>query len=85
MRDLKAFAIAGAIGGATLALSTAASASIVCNAEGDCWRTGATYSYPPHASVTIHEDGWKWGDHDRYRWREHEGRGFWKGDRWEEF
>jgi hypothetical protein len=21
----------------------------------------------------------------RYRWREHEGRGFWRGDAWEEF
>jgi len=33
--------------------------------------------------VVIHEDDWKWKRHEKYRWREHEGRGYWRGSRWE--
>ncbi len=32
--------------------------------------------------IVIHEDDWKWGRHEHYRWREHEGRGYWNGSRW---
>jgi hypothetical protein len=76
----------GLIGAASfVAATSAASAAVICNEDGDCWRTGTSYTYPPHARVTIHDDNWKWGEGQRYRWREHEGRGFWRGDAWEEF
>src|SRR5262245_9729152 len=57
--------------------ATTASAAIVCNAEGDCWRTKERYTYPPDAGVRVYADDWKWGPNDKYRWREHEGRGYW--------
>jgi hypothetical protein len=41
-----------------------------------------------HASsfgLTIHPDGWKWKEGERHTWREHEGRGYWKGGEWKEF
>jgi hypothetical protein len=57
--------------------ATTASAAIVCNGAGDCWRTKERYAYPPNAGVQIYADDWKWGPNDNYRWREHEGRGYW--------
>ena len=54
--------------------ATTASAAVVCNDEGDCWRTKAKYTYPPDAGVRVYADDWKWGPNDKYRWREHEGR-----------
>jgi len=40
-------------------------------------------TYPPNARITIHEDNWKAGPSIRFR--EHEGRGYWRGDRWTDF
>jgi hypothetical protein len=57
--------------------ATTASAAVVCNGEGDCWRTKERYTYPPDAGVRVYSDDWKWGPDDKYRWREHEGRGYW--------
>ena len=76
-------ALLGAAG--ILALSvTGASAAIVCNEDGDCWHVKQSYDYPPDVRVHVYGDDWKWGDADaaRYRWREHEGRGYWRGGVW---
>ncbi len=27
-------------------------------------------------------DDWRWGAQEHYSWREHEGRGYWNGDKW---
>jgi len=85
---MKSF-IAAAVG-ATCALAlgaTAASAAIVCNREGDCWHVKEQHNYRPEFGVTVYPDNWKWADneHSKYRWREHEGRGYWHQDRWIEF
>ena len=50
-----------------------------------CWHAHENYAYPPSAHVTVHPDTWKWGPSERYAWKEHEGRGYWNGDRWTEF
>jgi hypothetical protein len=73
----------GAIAGAgVLAVSAvSASAAIVCTA-GACWHTNDSYDYPPSANVIVHPDDWRWGPSDHYVWREHQGRGYWSGDRW---
>ncbi|MGA7323469.1 MAG: hypothetical protein WBX25_03020 [Rhodomicrobium sp.] len=81
--------IAAAVG-ATCALAltaTAASAAIVCNREGDCWHAKERHNYRPEFGVTVYPDNWKWGDNerDKYRWREHEGRGYWHQGSWIEF
>ena len=70
----------------TLALSTGASAAIVCNEEGDCWKVKERYQYPPDVKLEIYDDDWKWAEVDppRYRWREPGvGRGYWgRGGVW---
>lgn len=71
--------------GCALALSaTSASAAIVCNGDGDCWHTKTRYQYKREYGVRVYPDSWKWkGDH--YRWREHEGRGYWRKGVWIDF
>jgi hypothetical protein len=59
-----------------------ASARIVCNANGDCWHAHEDYVYPPAAGVIIHPDDWRWKEGEHYAWREHNGRGYWKGGEW---
>jgi hypothetical protein len=68
-----------------LAASTAgSSAAIACNGS-VCWHTSERYEYPSGARVIIHPDGWRWRSHEHYVWREHEGRGYWHGQRWQEW
>ena len=75
--------LGAAAGGAMLALSAiSASAAIVCNGN-VCWHTSERYTYPPAASVIIHEDDWLPGPGITFR--EHEGRGYWKGESWTDF
>ena len=83
MKKLILATIIGA--GALAAMATTASAEIVCNRDGDCWHVREHYDYQPTFGLTIHEDNWKWGDRDRYRWHEHDGRGYWKGGVWIQF
>jgi hypothetical protein len=40
------------------------------------------YEYPAEGRVTIHDDSWKWGPSDKYEFREREGRGYWRDDKW---
>ncbi len=75
---------------ATLALAGAsaitfyaasASAAIVCNeTEGICWHTETIYEYPPEAGIVVHEDSWR--PHARFKFKEHSGRGYWRGGTW---
>ena len=76
-----------AVAGALALTATTASAEIVCNDEGDCWHTKTRHEYKPDFNLSIQPDNWKWADSDskRYRWREHDGRGFWRKGVWIEF
>jgi hypothetical protein len=79
-------AIAAIIGTAALtAMATTASAEIVCNRSGDCWHTRDHYSYKPSFGVVVHDNNWRWRDRDHYRWREHDGRGYWRNGIWLSF
>jgi hypothetical protein len=63
-----------------LALSSfAASAAVVCSGD-VCWHAHERYSYPRDSKVVIHKDTWRPGPHVTFR--EHEGRGYWRGDTW---
>jgi hypothetical protein len=56
------------------------------NRSGDCWHTSERYTYRPHFGVTVHDDNWRWRNRDRHhRWREHEGRGYWRNGIWLSF
>jgi len=52
----------------------AASAKVVCNEDGDCWKVKTYRDYPPELKLRVYEDDWRWSDadRDRYRWREHD-------------
>jgi len=79
-------AVFGAACGLALT-ATAASAEIVCNEEGDCWHVEERYEYRPEFRLYVYPDDWKWEEHEntKYRWREHDGRGYWRNDIWVEF
>jgi hypothetical protein len=63
----------------------AATAAVVCNAEGACWHVRHPYAYRPEYGLVVHPDHWRWGDHDHYEWREHRGRGYWSHGVWVHF
>jgi len=68
------------LGAAALTLSSlSASAAVVCNGN-VCWHTHDTYRYPPSAHIIVHPDEWRAGPGITFH--EHEGRGYWNGDRW---
>lgn len=78
--SLRKILLAGAVGASALVLTAVgASAAIVCSGT-VCWYTHEAYEYPASAGVIVHEDGWVPGP--TITWREHEGRDYWRGDRW---
>lgn len=86
MRSFGKVTFAAAISVGALAFTAGnASADIVCNDDGDCWHAHEHYDYPAGAGIVVHHDDWAWGPEARYRWREHEGRGYWHGDDWTPF
>ncbi len=76
--------IVGAVG--IIAVSANASAAVVCNEEGDCWKVKEKYKYPPDVRLQIYEDDWAWPEADaaRYRWRDPgaAGPGYWNKGVW---
>jgi hypothetical protein len=85
MRLLGKTLASAALGAGLLAGSAiSASAAIVCSGN-VCWHTHETHAYPPDAKVIIHEDNWRAGPEDKYVFREHEGRGYWRDDKWTEW
>lgn len=78
--------IGTAAGGLVLALSSiAANAYIACvPLTLVCWHTTERYTYPAESKVVVHEDSWKWEPSEKYTWREHTGRGYWRDKEWVE-
>ena len=65
----------------TLALTATASAAVVCNDEGDCWRSKERLTYPPETRLHIYGDDYAIGP--KYKMREaHEGQGYYRGGVW---
>ena len=78
--SLRKALLTAVIGASALAFSAPiALAAVVCNGN-VCWHVKEKYDYPPSAGVVIHEDSWKAGPEITFR--EHEGRGYWKGNAW---
>lgn len=81
--SLKATLVCTVLGAGMLALSGVnASAAIACTGN-VCWHVHERYDYPSSSRVIIHEDDWRVGPGITFR--EHEGRGYWNGDRWSEW
>ena len=86
MKTLTKIALAGAAVAGSMALTaTAASAEVVCNAENECWHVHKHYDYKPEWNVAVHPDNWRWGADEKYRWHEHNGRGYWRNGVWIKF
>jgi hypothetical protein len=82
MKFVSKVAAAAAAGAGFLAASAvSASAAVVCSGN-VCWHTHETYTYPPESKVIVHEDNWKSEPTEKYTFREHEGRGYWRNDKW---
>jgi hypothetical protein len=85
MTSLSKAMIGVAMGASALAFSAmGASADIVCRGS-VCWHTHEAYQFPGEARVIVHPDDWRAGPHERFTFREHEGRGYWSGNRWREW
>jgi hypothetical protein len=85
MRTIAKMLATAALAAAPLAMySGSASAAIVCNGD-TCWHTHQAYDYPRDAHIVVHEDNWHWGPKEHYTFREHEGRGYWRGGAWTEW
>jgi len=83
MTPVRKSLLGAALGAGALAISMAsASAAIVCTGN-VCWHVQQRYEYPPSARVIVHEDDWR--PAPGITFREHEGRGYWSGDRWTEW
>ena len=66
----------------TVALTASASAAVVCNEDGDCWRTTERLTYPPEARVQIYDDDYEIVG-PKYRLRDPgKGRGYYRGGVW---
>jgi hypothetical protein len=77
---------AALVGASALAMvATSASARVVCNEDGDCWHSKSDYTYNPEFKLSVHPEGWKWKEGEHHAWREHEGKGYWRGGEWKEF
>ena len=86
MRPLAKMTAAALLGISAAAMgASAASAAIACNGAGECWHVRRSYAYRPEYGVVVHPNNWRWGRHEHYRWREHEGRGYWRNGVWLKF
>jgi hypothetical protein len=88
MKKSSAASIAAVFGLSLAALLVShkpAAAAIVCNAEGQCWHVAHPYAYPPAYGLVVHPNNWRWGPGAHYVWREHPGRGYWRGGVWVSF
>ena len=81
MRSVHILTLAGA---ALLAVTAgSASAAVVCNDEGDCWRVKEQRNYEPSLKLRVMPDDWKWKEGEKYRWRESgRGHGYYRNGVW---
>jgi hypothetical protein len=67
---------------AIFALPGVATAAVVCNDDGDCWRVKEKHTYPPDVNIQVYDDDWVL-DTKKYRWRDPgAGRGYYRGGLW---
>lgn len=82
MTTLGKLLVAAMLGvGVTAFSAIGASAAIVCTHD-VCWHSHEVDHYPGSAHVVMHRDNWHAGPHVVFR--EHGGRGYWRGNTWVE-
>lgn len=86
MKQIAKIGAAAALAAAALGMTVGdAAAAVACNGAGECWHVRRAYTYPPAAGVVIHPNGWRWGPRERFTWRDHPGRGYWRNGVWVTF
>jgi hypothetical protein len=73
MPTFRTLALIALVCASAIAMTTSASARVVCR------HTQSDYVYPPTLGLTVHDNDWKWKEGEKHMWREHEGKGYWKG------
>lgn len=77
---------AGAVllaGGLTAVSSVEASAAVVCNRDGDCWKVRGKPRYKPEFGLRVYSDSWRWRRGEDYRWRKAgRGHGYYRNGVW---
>lgn len=69
--------------GVSAITASEASAAIVCNRDGDCWKVRGKPRYKPEFGLRIYGDDWRWRRGDNYRWRkEGRGHGYYRNGVW---
>lgn len=75
--------------GAAAAMTSTASAEVVCNRHNECWRVKTHYDHYPRAmGVRFHDDAWYDRHHNerRYIWRaDRDDGGYWNNGNWVTF
>ncbi len=60
-----------------------ASAAVVCNRDGDCWKVRGRPAYKPEFGLRIYGDDWRWKRGEKYRWRKvGRGHGYYRDGVW---
>ena len=84
-------AVAALIGAGGLAVTApAASAHVVCNSYGDCWRTNTRYQYPSEIGIRFYSNRYMnphyrarhWNDQRRWRDEHYSDRGYYRDGLW---
>ncbi len=78
-------ALAVSVAAVALMASVESSQAAIACSDNVCWHAREAYEYPSESRVVIHPDHWRWGPQEKYAWREHSGRGYWRGDEWVEW
>lgn len=69
--------------GVTTMSASDASAAIVCNRDGDCWKVRGRPRYKPEFGLRIYGDDWRWRRGENYRWRKSgRGHGYYRDGVW---
>ena len=69
-------------GALTMSADTA-SAAVVCNRDGDCWKVRGKPRYKPEFGVRVYGDDWRWRRGENYRWRKvGRGHGYYRDGVW---
>ena len=76
---IKSSFVAAVAAGSIAAISTPASAEVVCNRYHECWHVADHVVYPPDAHIFYHPDAWRRAHTSHYRWRaDHEEHGYYR-------
>ena len=79
---MKLISAALVLGALTIGSATA-SAAVVCNDEGDCWRVRGRPTYDSGVQLKIYDDNWKGEPGVKFRWREPgRGHGYYRKGAW---